>query len=182
MGRNNPVRRAGRMARRLPGYRYARRTLLPRVRANATARSLVKRVFDVDAAQRVPLDVTGGTLLGGVGVERLPVVVVIMLGVPAGQVGSVVDEVAQLQVLTAGFRPVFVMDVPELGAARRFGYPAELLTAEADWSDVSTPWNLYASRRLASIVDAFSSSATVVVNPNGEIDPTNKLLLHNLRP
>lgn len=181
MGRSNAVRRAGRIARRLPGYRYARRTILPRMRGSSTARALVKRVFDVDAAQRAPLDVSAGHLLGGVGTERLPVVVVVMIDVPAGQVREVVDEVAELQLLTAGFRPVFVLDVPEFAAVRRYGYPVELLIDEASWARDDQTWQGYARARLAAVTSTFRSRATVTANRDG-LDPTGRLLLSGLAP
>jgi hypothetical protein len=77
---NPRVRKAGRYVRRLPGYRYARRAILPRIRQSSSARSLVKRVFDVDGSQVAPLDVAPGNLIGGVGTERLPVAVVLADG------------------------------------------------------------------------------------------------------
>lgn len=167
MPRSNARRRAVRMLRRMPGYRYARRSVLPRVRANATARGLVRRVFDVDGDQRAPLDVAAGNLLGGVGTERLPVVVVITIGVPAERVPPIVDEIAQLQVLSAAFRPVIVMDVPQLAAARRYGYAVELLVDETSWNPVDGPWDEYVGARLASIVATYRCSATINVGSDG---------------
>lgn len=167
MARSNARRRAARLVRRMPGYRYARRSVLPRVRANDAARGLIKRIFAVDGAQHAPLDVAAGNLLGGVGTERLPVVVVILIGVPADRVPPIVDEIAQLQVLSAAFRPVVVMDVPQLAATRRYGYVAELLVDEASWNAADGPWDHYVSARLASIVATYRSSATITVGPDG---------------
>ncbi len=167
--------------RRLPGYRYARRALLPRIRQSPGARSLVKRVFDVDAAQPAPMDVTPGNLLGGVGAERLPVAVVLMLRVPADRIPGVVDEIARLQLLSAGFRPVIVMDTPALSAVRRYGFPVELLVAEEEWNDEYQPWDEYARLRLGRIVATYRSAATVTVGPDG-LDDTNRLILTSCAP
>lgn len=178
---NNPrVRKAGRYVRRLPGYRYARRAILPRIRQSHSARLLVKRVFDVDASQDTPLDVAPGNVVGGVGAERLPVVVVLLFGVPAERVESIVDEIARLQLLTAGFRPVIVMEVPELGAARRYGYPTELLMSRDGWAD-EQPWDEYARQRLGRIITAYRSAATVAVGPDG-LDDTARLILASCAP
>ncbi|WP_129665190.1 hypothetical protein [Phytoactinopolyspora endophytica] len=181
MASNPRVRKAGRYVRRLPGYRYARRALLPRIRQSNSARSLVKRVFDVDAAQSAPLDVAPGNVLGGVGTERLPVVVVLMLDVPAERIEPIVDEIARLQLLTAGFRPVIVMDVPQLGAPRRYAYPTELLISRVTWADEYQEWDEYARQRLGRIITTYRSAATVVVGPDG-LDDTNRLILTSCAP
>ncbi|NDL57414.1 hypothetical protein [Phytoactinopolyspora mesophila] len=181
MTSNPRVRKAGRYVRRLPGYRYARRAILPRIRQSPGARSLVKRVFDVDAAQPAPLDVASGNLVGGVGTERMPVAVIIMLGVPADRVEPIVDEIARLQLLTAGFRPVIVMDAPALGAARRYGFPTELLIAEDDWTDEHQPWDEYARLKLGRIIATYRCVSTVTVGPDG-LDDTGRLILTSCAP
>ena len=43
-------------------------------------------------------------------------------------VDAVIDEVAEMQLLGAGFRPVFLLDTPAFGRARSYGYPVELVT------------------------------------------------------
>ncbi|NEE04099.1 hypothetical protein [Phytoactinopolyspora halotolerans] len=181
MASNPRVRKAGRYVRRLPGYRYARRALLPRIRQSSSARSLVKRVFDVDAAQTAPLDVAPGNVLGGVGTERLPVVVVLMLDVPAERIGPIVDEIARLQLLTAGFRPVLVLDRPQLSAVRRYAYPSELLISRDHWADEYQSWTEYAQQRLGRIITTYRSSATVVVGPEG-LDEANRMILSSCAP
>lgn len=174
-------RRVMRHVRRIPGYRYARRTMVPRIRGSVTARAVVHRLFAVDAAQHTPLDVAAGNLVAGVGVERLPVVIVVMIGVSPGVVDEVVDEIAELQVLTAGFRPVVVMDTPRLAAPRKYAYPAELLTAEADWPHESQSWEHYARATLASVVATYRSTASVIVGPDG-LSRTDRILLAGMNP
>lgn len=168
-----------RHVRKIPGYRYARRTMVPRVRQSSTARAVVHRLFDIDADQRTPLDVAGGNLIAGVGVERLPVVVVIMLGMSqndAADVDGVVREIAELQVLTGGFRPVIVMDTPRLGAARQWGYPAELLVPEHSWTSDHQPWDDYVRATLASVLVTYRCSASLIVGPAG-LTRTDRLVL-----
>ncbi|TDC54434.1 hypothetical protein E1212_03060 [Jiangella ureilytica] len=181
MADHRKPRRVMRHVRRIPGYRYARRTVVPRIRDSATARAVVHRLFAVDSKQHTPLDVTAGRLLAGIGRERLPVAVVLLLGLPAERVREVVDELAELQVLTAGFRPVVVMDVPELSAARAYGYPAELLIAPADWAHATQTWDDYLRSTLATIFATYRSTASVTVGPDG-LTHTDRLLLGALAP
>lgn len=181
MAERRKPRRVMRHMRRIPGYRYARRTVVPRIRDSATARAVVHRLFAVDAKQHTPLDVTPGRLLAGVGTERLPVVVVLLLGLPGERVREVVDELAELQVLTAGFRPVVVMDVPELAAARAYGYPAELLLTEDGWAHPTQRWDDYLRSTLATIFAAYRSTASVTVGPDG-LTRVDTLLLSSLAP
>ncbi|PZF81762.1 hypothetical protein [Jiangella anatolica] len=180
MAERRKPRRVMRHVRRLPGYRYARRTVVPRIRDSSTARAVVHRLFAVDAKQHTPLDVTAGRLLAGVGAERLPVVVVLLLGLPADRVRDVIDEIAELQVLTAGFRPVVVMDVPELAAARAYGYPAELLLPAGSWPHAQ-PWDDYVRTTLGAIFATYRSTASITVGPDG-LSRTDRLLLASLAP
>ncbi|TDE15932.1 hypothetical protein [Jiangella asiatica] len=174
-------RRVMRHVRRIPGYRYARRTVVPRIRDSVTARAVVHRLFAVDSKQHTPLDVTPGSLLAGVGAERLPVVVVMMVGLPTDRVREVVDQLAELQVLTAGFRPVVVMDTPALAAARGYGYPAELLIAEDSWTDPAQPWDEYVRVTLGAIFTTYRSTASLIVGPDG-LGRTERQLLAGLSP
>lgn len=168
-----------RHVRKLPGYRYARRTMIPRIRRSPTARAVVHRVFDIDAEQHTPLDVGAGNLVAGVGRERLPVVIVVLLGVPADRVDGVVREIAELQVLTGGFRPVIVMDTPRLGAARMWGYPVELLTAEAEWTHATQSWDDYVRSTLASVFVTYRSTASLIIGSDG-LRHADRLLLGSL--
>ncbi|PSK91719.1 hypothetical protein CLV30_13420 [Haloactinopolyspora alba] len=168
-----------RHVRKLPGYRYARRTMVPRIRNSTTARAVVHRVFDIDADQHTPLDVGAGNLISGVGRERLPVVVVVLLGVHDHQVDDIVREIAELQVLTGGFRPVVVMDTPRLGAARTWGYPAELLTDESSWTHESQSWDEYVCETLASVFATYRSTASLIIGPDG-LSRADRLLLNGL--
>lgn len=174
-------RQVTRLIRRVPGYRYARRSVLPRLRADPRARSLVKRVFDLEVGHGSAFDVAPGNLLGGVGMERLPVVVVILLGFPANRVKLVVDEIAATQVLNAGFRPVIVMDVLELGTVRRYGYAAELLVPEDAWTATEQSWESYVRDRLTSVITTFRSTATISVSPGG-LNLADRRILASLRP
>jgi hypothetical protein len=155
--------------------------VVPKIRSNATVQLAAKRLFDIDGRHMAPMDVCAGYLLGGVGVERLPVAIVVMIGVPVETVRVTLEELAQLQVLTAAFRPVIVMDTPELNAARAYGYPTELLIDEANWSTTTQLWTDYIRDKLASIFTTYRSAASIVVGPTG-LSRTDQLVLGSLRP
>uniref|UniRef100_UPI003979C744 hypothetical protein n=1 Tax=Salmonella sp. SAL4447 TaxID=3159902 RepID=UPI003979C744 len=76
-----------------------------------------------------------GRLLAGIGVEQLPAVLISLVGLADGVtangttgriIDAVIDEVAELQLLGAGFRPVFLLDMPAFSRARSYGYAVEL--------------------------------------------------------
>ena len=128
----DPLLRAVGLARRMPGYRFVRRRAVPRIRRSAAARALVTRIFSVESRGSGPpaIDVAPGRLLAGLGVERLPVILVSLIGFADGigeravvseVVDAVIDDVAEMQVLGAGFRPVFLLDTPAFTRARSYG-------------------------------------------------------------
>src|SRR5919106_4674078 len=137
--------RAKQRIRRLPGMDVARRKLPALLRRNQALRSMVRRLYAIDASAPVPSDVTAGKLLDGIGTESLPVVLVMTLGADRDTIADLVDEVARLQLATAGFRPVFVIDVPAFGEFRRYGYSVELLLPADPWDGPGT-WEEYARR------------------------------------
>lgn len=115
---------------------------------------------------RLPSDITAGTVLGGIGSERLPVVLLLLVGTPVERIGDVAEEVASVQVLGAGFRPVFVIDSPVFAPIRRFGYVVELVVARNSWS-ADGSWSEYLRRRVASMMDLYSARAVITVGADG---------------
>jgi hypothetical protein len=170
MADSDPLRRAARLSRRVPGYRYLRRRLVPRLRRSPAARALAHRIFAVEpragSSGRAPSDLTAGTLLGGVGVERLPVVLIALIGTPPDRIPGIAEEVAELQVLGAGFRPVFVVDSPTFGPIRRFGYVIELITPRDFWT-ADEPWSEYLRRRFASLLTVYGIRVVINVGCEG---------------
>lgn len=154
----------------MPGYRYVRRTVVPGLRGSALARTLAFRIFaagpGTKRSPRLPSDITGGNLLGGIGVERLPVVLLLLLGASPERIGEVAEEVAAVQVLSAGFRPVFVIDTPAFGPIRRFGYVVELVMPRGSWT-AEEPWSDYLCRRIASMVTQYGAWTMISVGPDG---------------
>jgi hypothetical protein len=139
---------------------------------------IARRLYAIDATAPVPSDVAAGRLLDGVGTERLPVVLVVILGADSDTIEEVADEVARLQVATAGFRPVFVTEVPAFGVFRRYGYPAELLLPADGWQGRET-WNEYARRLVGLMFDAYRATAAVTVGPEG-LDEAARVVLGSL--
>ena len=172
------LRTAARLARRMPGYRWVRRRAVPRIRQSAAARALAHRMFPSQSSNGSgpPVDVAPGRLLAGVGVEQLPVVLVSLVGLAddvaehsaVGKViDAVIDEVAELQLLGAAFRPVFLLDYPAFSQVRSYGYPVELVTPAASWLGEAADWSEYIGARIASMMRTYGISAVVTVGPNG---------------
>ena len=87
---------------------------------------------------RVRATSAAGRLLAGLGVEQLPVVLLSLVGLTDGTadnaaiskvVDAVIDEVAETQLLGAGFRPIFLLDTPAFTAR----------AATATWLNSSRP-------------------------------------------
>jgi hypothetical protein len=123
-----------------------------------------------------PVDVAPGRLLAGIGVEQLPVVLVSLVGladdvaenaVRGKVIDAVIDEVAELQLLGAGFRPVFLLDTPAFSRVRSYGYAVELVTAAATWSGEPADWSEYIGARVTSMMRTYGISAVVTVGPRG---------------
>ncbi len=168
---------AARLARRMPGYRWVRRRAVPRIRQSAAARALAHRIFPGQSdGSGPPVDVAPGRLLAGIGVEQLPVVLVSLVGladdvaenaVRGKVIDAVIDEVAELQLLGAGFRPVFLLDTPAFSPVRSYGYAVELVTAAAIWSGEPADWSEYIGTRVTSMMRTYGISAAVTVGPGG---------------
>ena len=176
------------MARRVPGYRWVRRRAVPRIRRSAAARALATRIFPVErrGPSRSRADVAPGRLLAGLGIERLPVVLVSLVGLTDGigeraaigeVVDGVIDDVAEMQLLGAGFRPVFLLDTPAFNRARSYGYPVELVTPHSRWSGEVADWSKYVAARVASMTTTYGISSVIMVGPDGLDDVARGVLL-----
>jgi hypothetical protein len=184
----NSLQTAARLARRLPGYRWVRRRAVPRIRKSAGARALAHRMFPSQSLESLPIpaEVAPGRLLAGIGVEQLPVVLISLVGLADrvtanGTTGriidAVIDEVAELQLLGAGFRPVFLLDIPAFSRARSYGYAVELVTPAAAWLGGAAEWPHYIAARIASMMRSYGISAVVTTGREGLDDVARGVLL-----
>jgi hypothetical protein len=182
--------RAAQLARQMPGYHWVRRRAVPRIRRSTVARILAYRLFAVGSRgsaghATAPPGLAAGRLLAGLGTERLPVILLSLVGLTNGTgsntssvkvVEAVIDEVAEIQLLGAGFRPVFLLDMPAFSRARSYGYLVELVTPRTAWSGESADWSDYVGARIASMKNAYGVSATVTVGPDGLDDAAQGVL------
>jgi hypothetical protein len=120
--------------------------------------------------------VAPGRLLAGLGVERLPVILLSLVGIADNMrekatvddvVDAVIDDVAEIQVLGAGFRPLFLLDSPTFTRARSYGYPVELLTPRTAWPGQMADWSDYVDARVASMRSTYGISGVITVGPDG---------------
>ncbi|MDT0202926.1 hypothetical protein [Nocardioides sp. AE5] len=181
--------RALRRARRSPRVQKAAGKVLTKIRSSDNAREVVNRIFagsrhrHSGPPRRYP---PAGNLLAGTGLDHLPVAMVSLLATPAEQVDEVIDEIARLQVLTAAFRPIFVMTHPRLDAPRRYGWATELLISPEEWErsgwdETEEPWEEYAAARIAQAIDLHDPALMVHVPAEG-IDAAQRLLFRGLSP
>jgi hypothetical protein len=182
--------RAARLARKMPGYHWVRRRTVPRIRRSSAARTLAYRLFAGEsrgsaAHRKAPLELAAGRLLTGLGTERLPVILLSLVGLTHGigtnassgqVVEAVIDEVAEMQLLRAGFRPVFLLDMPAFSRARSYGYLVELVTPRTGWSGESADWSDYVAARVASMTRTYGVSAMITVGPDGLDDAARGVL------
>ena len=180
----DPLLRAARLARRMPGYYWIRRRAVPRIRRSGAARALAYRLFAAGAHVQAPLELAAGRLLTGLGTERLPVILLSLVGLTNGistngssgqVVEAVIDEVAELQLLGAGFRPVFLLDIPAFSRARSYGYLVELVTPRSAWS-AESDWSDYIAARVASMRRNYGVSAMITVGAAGLDDAARGVL------
>jgi len=175
----DPLRDLARTARKLPGYRNLRRTLVPRIRRNKVARMVAHRIFGSGGRRGGGADLSAGTVLDGVGTERLPVVVIMITGATDQRCRRIVEQVATAQLLGAGFKPWFVLDSPVFAPFRSYGYAVDLLVARDAWASADRTWEEYVGHRLARLVATFAAAATVRIDGD-ELSPIDAALLSDL--
>ncbi|KUG52494.1 hypothetical protein AVL62_14310 [Serinicoccus chungangensis] len=149
-----------RWTRRLPGYRVALDEVLPRVRRSATLSDLAWRVFAPrHGAGQVDVPMRAGRAVVGADVSRLPVVGILATGLDEPAAERLVDQVCALQRRLLSFRPLFVLDLPVFGAARRHDVPVELVVPRAVFARGAhgdpEGWEDHVARRVAGIVDHY---------------------------
>ena len=106
---------------------------------------------------------------------------VVMLEPEPDIIGPTLEQIAQLQLMGAGFRPVVLSDVPLFPATRPFGYPVELVPAERTWRpEQDGPWEDHVRARISLALDTYRCTCMVNIGPNG-LDRTGRLLLTSLR-
>lgn len=110
------------------------------------------------------------------GTERLPVVLVIFIGVPGERVPALVDDVAQLQVLGAACWPVFVLDNGDLCTDSPVRLRGRAVIAKEAWEERRESWETYLRRRLAALRTSYRSSTSVTLTAAGLGDVERALL------
>ncbi|MCK0114294.1 hypothetical protein MWU75_19325 [Ornithinimicrobium sp. F0845] len=160
-----------RRARRVPQAEATAMRVATALRGNQLARTAVSRAFDMDLegiGGTVFID--GGTLLAGQGLDNVPVVILSLVGTPADLVPERLEEIGQEQLLTAGFRPVLVVDGDHFGAVRRYGWPVELVLSREQWEAQEhvrddAGWDAYQVRRLQEIRRNYRAAALLEFGP-----------------
>lgn len=152
----------GRRAGRLPAGQQSVGRLATRLRTSRTARKVVSRMFDFDDSGIGGTFFLGaGNVIGGVGLDNLPVIIVSLVGAADDDVPGLVEAVAQEQVLTGGFRPVILIDADHFGVVRQYGYAVEHVVPRADWPGDAASWDAYLAQRLRRMRRDYSAAGLV---------------------
>jgi len=179
MGRDDLAAALARRARSLPGQRTLGRLAL-RLRTSSGVRKVVSRAFDFDdSGIGGTVFLRAGHVIGGVGLDSLPVILVSLVDAPAEDVPELVDALAQEQLLTGGFRPVVVLDTDGFATVRQYGYPVDHVVARADWPGNDSSWQTYLTRRFQHMRRDYSAAGFVDL---GRAPEAGLLFLRSLEP
>lgn len=162
-------RHVARWVRRAPGYRVVVQHVLPRVQRSTVLNDLAWRVFMPGKALpgSVLVPFRGGVHLTGDDVARLPIVGFLALGFAREQLVALLEQLADVQRRTRGFRPLLLVDLPVFAEARAHGYVVDLLIPQAGWADQDDAWARYIAHRVLGATDHYELSWLVTVQPGG---------------
>lgn len=174
-----------RRVRRMPRAEQTALKVATALRGNQLARTAVSRTFDMDLEGiGGTVFLHGGTLLAGQGLDNVPVVVLSLIGTPEEDVPERLAQIGQEQLLTAGFRPVLVVDGDHFAAIRPYGWPVELVLSQDRWDQEEslqdeTGWDAYLVRRLQEIRRNYRAAALLEFGPE---HPWTMTYLQSLGP
>lgn len=112
-------------------------------------------------------EVTSGRILAGAGADQLPVIGFAMIDMSEDDVRRTIAELAEHQLLSASFKPLLILDQPVFGAARAFGYPAELIIPAGHWQGSQADRANYLQGRLDSLRDSYGCAGVVRIPASG---------------
>lgn len=158
-----------RRIRTLPGYTGARGAVYRSMRTPTAHRALVRvaRWGGLTVPEGQPSDYpTPGHRMAELGVTGLPSLLVDLTAVADEQLPPVIEELAVWQEITAGFRPVLLVNPAGLTVARRYGFVAEILPDAATWG-AETGGDEIRAARVGSITSTYRAHGLLEVGAQG---------------
>ncbi len=159
-------RRAQRAGRRFLAYPRVRRVSLAIVARVPAVRDMGNAVLGEPLAttKKKAVDIRPGPMFyGDVQGRRLPIVLIVAVGLGGGDTETLARQIELAQLTTGTFRPLFVVDSGELAPFRHRNYAVEaVMTAEA-YGRVNPhdAYSEYLYERVSAIADGYRAQAVV---------------------
>lgn len=161
------VRRAGRRVLAVPAVRGRAVALADRFPVLRSAGNAVLGPTQGTRRART-VDIRPGRMVTGeTQGRRLPVVVVVAVGLGPGDAERLAAAIERAQLTTGTFRPLAVIDTGDLGAFRARGYAVEAVMSESVFARVNPheAWSEYLFERVTVIASGYGARSVVPVDP-----------------
>lgn len=164
------IRRTAQRLRQTPQYTAARRRTVRALRRSDLVQRAVAAISPSPPAPATsprravqPLRLPAGAGFPAGHGRRLPIVVVLALGLDAELVPGLLAGLRREQVLSGAFRPVVVADCPVLQHVRGHGWVCEVLLDRQEWERLhpGQSWHAYVREHVRRVVRTCGASAVV---------------------
>lgn len=153
-----------------PGYAAARRLALRHLRKSRRFRAALNRVRAARtglrpgpvAALRAPI---AGRAFAADEAQPLPVALIVCRGLDEAEAELLAARVEHAQIVSAAFRPVFVLDTPVFGPLRLRSFAFEHVLDRSGWEQLYDPsgWTDYVLRQLGTLRSDYGATTVVPV-------------------
>lgn len=144
---------------------------IKRVRNKVLRKLAKRRGRGVAASRRKQVPVKLGRHLHPEQSGKVPVTMIVTLGLGPEELRDAVDAVAWQQTMHHSFVPLFVTDSTDGSVFRRHGYLYEYVMPYEAWASFSDPelWPDFVSSRLAEIADTYRPASVSTVGLSSEV-------------
>lgn len=157
-----------RALRAVPGYERLRGPVLRQLRKSPRFRKVLRRVraARLQTANRASLTAPiAGRTFSAEEASHLPVALIVCRGLDEGEVETLANRIEQAQLVTAAFRPVFVLDTSAFGPLRLRSFAFEHVLGRSAWEQLYEPsgWTDYLLHQLSTLRSDYGAATVVPV-------------------